>query len=154
MKHLHLFIFFIIIIGILLVKCMRLETFENVSMDYVHPQAKISFSNVGERGVFANSDYKKGDIIEVCPTIKTETDLAGGKVRDYMFRFDNKFSLVAFGFCSMYNHSDKPNVIWEILNENQLQMKATRDIKKGEEIFTTYGEDYWTSRSDYLTKNK
>ena len=63
MKHLHLVIFFIIIIGILLVKFMRLDTFENVGIDYVHPQAKISFSNVGERGVFADSDYKKGDII-------------------------------------------------------------------------------------------
>jgi len=150
----HLIIFFVIIIGILLVKCIKMENFENVNMDYVHPEAKIAFSGIGDRGVFATADYKKGDTIEICPTIKTETELVGGKVRDYMFRFDKKYSLVAFGFCSMYNHSDNPSAIWEILNENQLQMKATRNIKKGEEIFTTYGEDYWKSRTEYLTKNK
>ena len=70
----------------------------------------------------------------------------------YIFDFDEDNVLIAFGYCSMYNHVDNPNAEWEVLNENQLMIKSIKDIKKDEEIFVSYGDDYWTSRRN-ATKN-
>jgi SET domain-containing protein len=110
---------------------------------YLQTKFIIKANDNKGRGVFANQDYKKGEVIEVCPCIKSKTDDIKGEIRNYLFKMNETESLLALGYCSMYNHSDNPSAIWEILNENQLQMKATRNIKKGDEIFTTYGEDYW-----------
>jgi SET domain-containing protein len=48
----------------------------------------------------------------------------------------------------MYNHSDNYNALWTILSKDQIKFYATKDIKKGEEIFTSYGEGYWKIRND------
>jgi hypothetical protein len=124
-----------------------------VNIDYVVPHVEIKISKeIGSRGVFANKDYKKDDVIEICPTISEETSKFQGILKDYIFKYDDKYSLLAFGFCSMYNHADDYNALWNILSKNQIKMYATKDIKKGEEILTSYGEGYWKSRTE-IKKN-
>ena len=152
----HLIIFFIIILGFILIKCLPTEPFSNTNVpsDYIHPLAIINTSTVsgGGRGVFANKNYKKDDIVEICPCIKTEMDMVNGKIRDYIFGYDEKMALVALGYCSMYNHSDTPNVAYLSLDDEKMQITAIKNIKKGDEMFFSYGEDYWSSRTEYLNK--
>lgn len=47
----------------------------------------------------------------------------------------------------MYNHSDNYNVLWTVLSKDQIKFYASKDIKKGEEILTSYGDDYWKTRN-------
>jgi SET domain-containing protein len=138
-----------IIIFILIILIIRLFKSNLSPVGYVIPSIEIKKSEkIGSRGVFALKDYKKNDIIEVCPTISEETTKFDGILKDYIFKYDDKYSLLAFGFCSMYNHSDEYNALWTILSKDQIKMYATKDIKKGEEILTSYGDGYWKTRSD------
>lgn len=123
--------------------------------DYIHPSAIVLSSNInnGGRGVFATKKYKKGDVIEICPCVKTESELIGGRIDDYSFTYDDTSSVIALGYCSIYNHSDNFNGVWTILDENRMEIIAKRDILVGEEIFISYGDEYWEARGHYLDKN-
>lgn len=142
--------YFILFIIILLLFVLFRWIFRSlfVNIDYIVPNIEIKNSKkIGSRGVFATKDYKKGDIIEICPTISEETSKFQGIIKDYIFKYDDKYSLVAFGFCSMYNHSDDYNVLWTVLSKDQIKFYASKDIKKGEEILTSYGDGYWKTRN-------
>lgn len=103
---------------------------------YVNPDITIKYSKKSKnRSVFANKEYKINDIIEVCPTIKHPKKY-GGPLEKYIFDYDYYDNLVAFGYCSIYNISkDTPNVTYRIINENQIEIKVIKNIKKGDEIF-------------------
>lgn len=54
------------------------------------------------------------------------------------------------GYMSYLNHSDNPNVdvIWKMHdigtnNELHLVFRLNKNVKKGEELFIDYGEEYW-----------
>jgi hypothetical protein len=142
----HLILFMIIILGFVLLKCINLESFSNT--EFVLPSAEIKVSDkIGSRGVFASKDYIIGDTIEICPCISEEAQKFQGKMKDYIFKYDDTYALVGFGFCSMYNHSDDYNALWSILSKEQIKIYATKDIKKGDEIFISYGNPYWNSRN-------
>jgi hypothetical protein len=147
MKYVIFFIIFILIVVLFISKI------SSSKVEYVVPFIEIKNSDkIGSRGVFATKDYKKDDIIEICPTISDKTPIFQGIVKDYIFKYDETDSILAFGFCSMYNHADDYNALWNILSKNQIKMYATKDIKKGEEILTSYGEGYWKSRTE-IKKN-
>lgn len=149
----HLIIFLIIILGILVIKCAstEVEHFKQTSNPYTIPQIKLKHSyQIKDRGAFATKSYKKGEILEICPAILQKTDDVQGKVRDYLFRYDEDNSLIGFGYCSMYNHSDNPNANWHVINSEKIKIKAARDIDVGDEIFVSYGDDYWSTREDAL----
>ena len=100
------------------------------------------------RGVFAEKDFKKGEVIEVCPLLTDyKKNFANSKIKDYTFRskFKPDQEVIVFGMCSMYNHSDNFNVGHNQDPENMI-FTAARDIKKGEELYVNYGENYWNSR--------
>ena len=139
-----LLIIILIILFFINVQCS--ESFENTEHPYSFSTDLIKTSKVGDRGVIASKDYEPGDVLELCPCIKQENDGIAGKIEDYIFELDEDYSLIAFGYCSMYNHIDDNNAEWEILNDNQLVIKAIKNIKKGEEIFINYGDNYWSSR--------
>jgi len=151
----HLILFFLIILGFILIKCISKFKYLNMLSEYIHPNAiiKTSTINNGGRGVFATRDYKKGEIIEICPCVKTESDELNGRFRDYIFGLNETMSVVALGYCAIYNHSDTPNSSYEVINEYKMNITALQDIKAGEEIFVSYGDKYWESRADTLKKN-
>lgn len=144
MKYIVFFIIFLLII--LIIRLFKSNLSNN---EYITPSIEIKNSEkIGSRGVFALKNYKKNDIIEICPTISEETSKFDGILKDYIFKYDDTHSLLAFGFCSMYNHSDDYNALWTVLSKNQIKMYATKDIKKGEEILTSYGDGYWKTRNE------
>jgi SET domain-containing protein len=96
-------------------------------------------------GVFAAKAFKKGEIIEECYIIISR----GGdrKLEDYYFDVNGKYGLFT-GFGIIYNHSDNPNADYHINAKRKLTtFKANRAIKKGEEIFISYGEEWFSSRN-------
>lgn len=97
------------------------------------------------RGIYALSNIKKGEVIERCPIIEVpKHDMANlneSILVTYFFYFGKKKQrlLIALGFGSIYNHSHKPNAIYEIkLTENTINFIALNDIKKDEEITFNY----------------
>jgi SET domain-containing protein len=104
----------------------------------------VKKSGIHGYGVFANKPFKKGEIIEECYIIISR----GGdkKLEDYYFDVNGKCGLFT-GFGLIYNHTDEPNADYHINAKRMLAtIKANRAIKKGEEIFVSYGEKWFTTR--------
>lgn len=150
----HLIIFSIIIIGVVFLTLISWydelnSIITNNSVNIYLKKSKIG-GKLG-RGVFANKSFKKDEIIEKAPYIEDTTSNFNGLIRDYIFSKSDVNSVVAFGFGSLYNHSDKPNALWKITDE-YVEIIASEQIDKDTEILISYGENYWKTRKD-LTKN-
>ena len=146
-NYLYLIGAFIIIIIFLCYFFMNNKSIDNNSyIDKI--SIKQSLISGGGRGVFAEKDFKKGEVIEVCPLITDyKKNFENSKIKDYTFKskFKPDQEVIVFGMCSMYNHSDNFNVAHNQDPENMIYT-AIRDIKKGEELYVNYGGDYWNSR--------
>lgn len=106
-----------------------------------------------ERGLYAMKDYKAGDIIEFCPTLKmNKMDVNTNNIlhRHFFQGSINNNSLLSLGYCSLINHSKaKQNVTWNVSKDDSfLTMYAITDIKKGEEFYSNYGDEYWKNKTD------
>jgi len=106
----------------------------------------IKKSSIQGYGVFAEKDIAAGEIIEECHTIATEAVCP--KLNNYYFNSgDEKLSILALGFGSIYNHSVQPNAEYVFdRNTSLLIIKASHSIKAGEEIFISYGAEWFSSR--------
>ena len=110
------------------------------------------------RGVIAERDLKLGEIITNCEilvlspedTLKVnETDL-----KWYTFVFDKstKQDCLVMGDGEIFNHDDNANVLYGLIDWNGrklMRFQASRDIKKGEQLFIDYRTDE-ESLSDVL----
>jgi len=101
-------------------------------------------------GVFANEDIRKGQIIEYCPLLflKRENILKDSLLWKYLFKptFKNStiYSTLALGHCSVYNHHSKKVNLHHIQDCHRImKIIATKNIKKGKELYLDYGESYW-----------
>lgn len=111
----------------------------------------VKKSSLHGYGVVAEKNINKGDIIEECYMIISK----GGdkKLEDYYFDANGKYALFT-GFGIIYNHSDTPNATYTLSIKNKVAtIKAKRLIRKGEEIFISYGEEWFSSRG-LKPKNK
>ena len=97
------------------------------------------------RGVFARCPIRKGTVIERVPVVLVPIQqIVGGWHNPAVARFgfvrDRWTVAVALGYGSLYNHSFKPNAIYE---HGYAAMKyvALRNIKPGEEITINYNWD-------------
>jgi SET domain-containing protein len=101
-------------------------------------------SPLGGYGVFAENFIDKDEIVEECYMLylnEKPIDLS-----NYLFTGDSNY-LFPLGFGCIYNHSPQPNVRYEYsLHKQILVFKAMRPIHKNEEILTTYGADWFSSR--------
>lgn len=113
---------------------------------------KLKKSPVAGLGVFAKSDFKVGDIIEIAPIIKEKRKDIGGIIVDYIFTVpDEGMTGIALGYAGLYNHSDDNNATWRV-DGDYIIVTCIKDIKKGEEIFVSYGKDYWNTRNNLIKK--
>lgn len=111
----------------------------------------IGASTVSGRGAFALKAISEGDIIERCPALEVTDQDVGGKLLNYVFYGSTESArLVVMGNGMLFNHSSTPNVAYyreqgEIGLE--LVLYALRNIQKGEELFYSYGEEWWATRA-------
>jgi hypothetical protein len=148
----HLIIFGIIILGVILLKLSyqlncNVENFSEFGCLY--PGIYIGKSNIGGkygRGIFANKDFTIDEIIEKAPYIEDKLEKFNGVSRDYVFNTKEGKVALAFGYASLYNHNDDPNAIWYFEDE-RVVIKTKKPIKKEQEIFISYGNEYWKSRN-------
>lgn len=115
---------------------MKKELFQN--------KISVKKSRTHGYGVFADKTIQKGETIEECYVLITKgKDKA---LEDYYFDGDGKYALLT-GFGIIYNHSDEDNAEYFINVKRRLAtIKALRKIMKGEEIFVSYGEDWFKDR--------
>lgn len=101
-------------------------------------------------GVYAKKKLRKGEKIEECYIIISR---GGDKIlEDYYFDAKRKCA-VFLGYGSIYNHSDDPNADYTINFKRRIAtIKASRTIQKGEEIFVSYGDKWFSSRG-WKSKN-
>lgn len=134
--------------------CKYEETFIDMIPSGIEVRKSKYLSNES-RGLYATKDYKKNEIIEVCPTLimKKKDVKKNNVIIDHFFKGnigDNE--LLSLGYCSIINHSsENQNCTWEIGDKDEfIKIFATKDIKRGEEIFSNYGNKYWSSRKNKL----
>src|SRR5579864_837484 len=95
-------------------------------------------------GVFSGKTFKKGEVIEKCYILLTKGK--DNELEDYYFDAKGKDALL-LGYGMIYNHSNDENADYKInIKQRIATFKAIRKIKKGEEIFVFYGEDWFKSR--------
>lgn len=119
----------------------------------IKPPTKICVKQSPKHGfgVFASEDIMEGELLEECPLFLL--DMVRGEISscmiDYRFNYpkspDWTHQAISWGYGSLYNHSNDANADWRNSEKNNtFEFYATKNIKKGEEIFLYYGGvDYW-----------
>jgi SET domain-containing protein len=99
------------------------------------------------RGVYATSDIKKDELIEVTPVLispkKEWKYLKKTILVNYCFYWgDYNDTAIPLGHGSLFNHSYTPNATFDNNEENlSIDFYAIADIKAGEEITINYNGD-------------
>ena len=104
----------------------------------------IGLSQGKGRGVFATKDIKEGECIE--KGIMTRLVNVDGNENPHLFCWNDERTLwsCGSGYLPFYNHSDNPNIkkVADLQNDT-LEIYATKEIKKGEEIVGNYYSKAW-----------
>lgn len=112
----------------------------------------ISKSPIHGYGIFAKETIKQGELIEECPIF--DLNIQYGQMSplflDYRFNWPqgthewNK-QVLAWGYGSLYNHSNEPNAQWKSnLEKETFEFFALKEINPNEEILVYYGDvSYW-----------
>ncbi len=98
------------------------------------------------RGVFARRPIRKGEVIERAPLlVLTAEEYARGVdqsiLAGYVFAWGEGQYALALGYGSLYNHSYKPNAVYEDEADQAKRFVALRAIKAGEEVTVNYNGD-------------
>ena len=96
-------------------------------------------------GVYAEEIIKKGSLVEECHVLLTRHE--DEDYMDYYFKAGSKRNAIILGYGCIYNHSETPNA--ELIFEadySGANVIARAAIKKGEEIFISYGKEWFDSR--------
>ena len=99
-------------------------------------------------GVFATKDFNIGDIVEITPILPIPIkDTADNILNDYVFMYDGSNHGMALGYGGVYNHQNKPNIDYSYTNDKKCMIyKTNKNIKKGDELFVSYGLGWWLYR--------
>lgn len=121
-----------------------------MSKIYIDKRVEVKKSPLpnGEWGVFANDFIPKGTVIEIARALKLKNShlfQKGNVLNDYVFRLNDNESMIAFGFGSLFNHSDNPSIDYEV-EKDRVIYSTIQDIPSGQEIFISYGTDWWKNR--------
>ena len=98
------------------------------------------------RGLLADADIKKGQVIERCPLILVGMDqlqpLSQTVLWRYHYEWNARNNCIVLGYGSLYNHSYRPNVRYGFNYQGQcLVFTALRQIAAGEELMINYNYD-------------
>lgn len=120
----------------------------------------IKQSSIHGIGVFASQDIEADEILEECPILFLPTKKGDMNyvLIDYTFQWPKNLEwtnhVIALGYGSLYNHSDKPNADWISDEEkNVFRFTSIKPIKKDDEITIYYGgESYWNDGRTHVDK--
>ena len=99
------------------------------------------------RGVFATRRFKKGQLVERCPTVEVADADVVGRLDDYVYAsLKQGDSLIVLGYGMLYNHSADPNVEYDQVKPSEITYRALRTIEPGEELTIDYGDEWWDTR--------
>jgi len=103
---------------------------------------EIRYTKKKGRGVFARQDIKKGTVIERVPVIVVTWDqIEDSELGHYAFCWSGNKAAIALGYGSLYNHSFKPNAVYQDEGRQTKVYSAHRNIVAGEEITINYNGD-------------
>jgi hypothetical protein len=105
------------------------------------------------RGVIAAAPIAAGELIERSPVLPIGTvESESPGLNDYSFAWGEDVEgyepgqecAVGLGYLSLYNHSDTSNVsLTRHYEENEMSIRALRDIAAGEELTINYDVPLW-----------
>ena len=100
-------------------------------------------------GVYTNSPIKKGDVIELCYCLLSDNNAKF--LKNYLFDYAG-YSFLPLGYGSIYNHSNEPNIYWEMIDLEFKIMKFTakRDIDINEELLHDYGGNKYPTKKTII----
>lgn len=116
-------------------------------------------SKLHGNGVFATTEIKKDETIEICPVItlnKKETKIIDQTfLYNYYFGWSKGGSAIALGYGSLYNHAYHPNAQYkkDFLNR-VIVFTSIKDIKKSEEITVNYNGDPLSQEKVWFDKER
>jgi uncharacterized protein len=100
------------------------------------------------RGVFATKRFRKGQLVEVCPTVEVPDADVVGRLDDYVYSsVKDGDSLIVLGYGMLYNHSAEPNVEYDQVEPSRITYRAIRNVEPGEELTIDYGQEWWQTRA-------
>lgn len=115
-------------------------------------------------GCFARCDIDKDFLVEKSATLLIPKAIfvssASEILSNYVFAYDDDNVVLALGMGSLFNHSEHPNVSYEVTRSDQcIYFISLRPIKAGEELTIDYGKDYIENtpeplRTQLLTSSK
>lgn len=121
---------------------------------------------IGSRGVFAAEDLNSGDLIERCPMVKMawrSNYLKDPVIWEYLYthgcecencKNHGYLFYMVLGYGMIYNHQDSPNADWKFnYKELYADVVANKNIATGEEIFVSYGPNYFRDREKIIANN-
>lgn len=112
----------------------------------------VKSSTIAGYGVFAEEDFFEDDIIEECYPLKGGNE--DSAFINYFFS-NGESSYLPLGYGCIYNHSQYNNAGWFFDEERVLFVYvAKRRIKKGEEIFVSYGNRWFAKRNIKMKERK
>ena len=96
------------------------------------------------KGVFAGTNFKSGDAVEICPVLliteQQELLIRRTVLNPYPIKVGARWMFL-FGYGCLYNHSTTPNVEpMAQSNGNFVVFFAVRDISKDEELCWDYSK--------------
>lgn len=104
----------------------------------------VKKSSIHGYGVFAGKNLRKGEKIEECYYILS--DCEDDIIMDFIFDLKGRSALL-LGYGSLYNHSEHPNAEYVFNRKRKIAtFKASESIKQGQEIFVSYGDEWFSSR--------
>jgi SET domain-containing protein len=133
---------------------------------YVSPKVQVKRSDIHGYGVFAVEQIEKDTTIEISRLLRLGWRMMYQNdpvIRDYCWgnlgcaceqcKIHGPHSFIALGYGSLYNHADTPNTEIKFdFEKGVMTITAVREIKMGEEVLVSYGENYWKHRARSLTK--
>lgn len=125
---------------------------------FVHPSIYVMPCEYG-MGVFADAFIPKDTMLEECHWIKYKREeCTSPTINDYVYEVsddpdaedENKgYNALVLGFGSIYNHSFENNAHYLFDEErNVFVYQSIKDILAGEQIFISYGNTWWETRSE------
>ena len=128
--------------------------------NYKAHQLEAGPSDIHGTGVFAKTNFKPGQLIEVAPVIamddREKNLLKNSSLHSYYFLVSSNTisAVMALGYTSLYNHASRANAKYSInLSELTISITACKSISAGEEITINYNGRPDDLSPVYFTRN-